>query len=72
MAFDNDEILDDNDDDDLKNDPISQIDIQVKMEGTFSWETYSHLTLGPPSVFPARMCCSECHQLSTNRGSTVC
>lgn len=29
MAFDNDEILDDNDDEDLKNDPISQIDLQV-------------------------------------------
>jgi hypothetical protein len=29
MAFDNDEILEDNDDDDLKNDPISQVDMQV-------------------------------------------
>lgn len=29
LAFDNDEILEDNDDEDLKNDPISQIDIQV-------------------------------------------
>jgi hypothetical protein len=29
MAFDNDEILEDNDDDDLKSDPISQIDMQV-------------------------------------------
>lgn len=31
MAFDNDEILDDNDDEDLKNDPVSQIDMQVSM-----------------------------------------
>lgn len=29
MAFDNDEVLDDNDDEDLKNDPISQMDMQV-------------------------------------------
>jgi hypothetical protein len=29
MAFDNDEILDDNDDEDLKSDPISQLDMQV-------------------------------------------
>lgn len=29
MAFDNDEVLDDNDDEDLKNDPISQMDLQV-------------------------------------------
>ena len=29
MAFDNDEILDDNDDEDLKNDPFSQMDLQV-------------------------------------------
>jgi hypothetical protein len=29
MAFDNDEIFEDNDDEDLKNDPISQIDMQV-------------------------------------------
>ena len=30
VAFDNDEILDDNDDEDLKNDPISQIDMAVR------------------------------------------
>jgi hypothetical protein len=29
LAFDNDEMLEDNDDEDLKNDPISQIDMQV-------------------------------------------
>ncbi|EEB87507.1 hypothetical protein MPER_15122, partial [Moniliophthora perniciosa FA553] len=29
MAFDNDDILDDSDDEDLKNDPISQMDMQV-------------------------------------------
>jgi hypothetical protein len=29
MAFDNDDILDDSDDEDLKNDPVSQIDMQV-------------------------------------------
>lgn len=30
VAFDNDEILDDNDDEDLKNDPISQMDMTVR------------------------------------------
>lgn len=30
VAFDNDEILDDNDDEDLKNDPISQMDMKVR------------------------------------------
>lgn len=29
VAFDNDEILDDNDDEDLKNDLVSQMDMQV-------------------------------------------
>jgi importin-9 len=29
MAFDNDDVLDDGDDEDLKNDPVSQIDMQV-------------------------------------------
>ena len=30
VAFDNDEVLDDNDDEDLKNDPISQMDMTVR------------------------------------------
>lgn len=30
VAFDNDEVLDDNDDEDLKNDPISQMDMAVR------------------------------------------
>ena len=29
MAFDNDEVLDDNDDEDLQNDPVSHLDMQV-------------------------------------------
>lgn len=31
MPFDSDDILDDNDDDDLKNDPVSQIDMQARL-----------------------------------------
>jgi importin-9 len=31
MGFDNDDVLDDSDDEDLKSDPISQIDMQVSM-----------------------------------------
>jgi len=38
MAFDNDEILDDNSDEDLKNDSVSQMDMQVNV--TPLW-TYS-------------------------------
>lgn len=30
MAFDNDEVLDSNDDEDLQNDPVSQMDMQVR------------------------------------------
>lgn len=30
MAFDNDDILDDDDDEDLKNDPVSQINMHVR------------------------------------------
>lgn len=30
MAFDNDDVLEDADDEDLKNDPISQMDMQVR------------------------------------------
>ncbi|CAA7265862.1 unnamed protein product [Cyclocybe aegerita] len=32
MAFDNDEILDDNDDEDLKNDPVSHMDLQAHLQ----------------------------------------
>lgn len=31
IPFDNDEVLDDSDDEDLKNDPVSQIDLQVRL-----------------------------------------
>lgn len=30
MAFDNDDVLDDSDDEDLKSDPVSQMDMQVR------------------------------------------
>ena len=30
VKFDNDDVLDDDDDEDLKNDPISQMDMQVR------------------------------------------
>jgi hypothetical protein len=32
VNFDNDELLDDNDDEDLKNDPVSQMDMQVSAQ----------------------------------------
>lgn len=36
MAFDNDDILDDNDDEDLKNDPVSQIDMQARLRTIYT------------------------------------
>lgn len=36
MAFDNDEVLDDSDDEDLKNDPVSHMDMQVSLDGLHS------------------------------------
>ncbi|TFK42052.1 armadillo-type protein [Crucibulum laeve] len=46
MAFDNDDILDDNDDEDLKSDPISQMDMQVSIFVTFSLVIIHHLFSG--------------------------
>ncbi|KAF8167572.1 armadillo-type protein [Crassisporium funariophilum] len=43
MAFDNDEILDDNDDEDLKNDPVSQLDLQAHLL-TFLRDCATHNT----------------------------
>lgn len=37
MAFDNDEILDSNDDEDLKSDPVSQMDMQVRIVARLFW-----------------------------------
>lgn len=51
MAFDNDEVLDDNDDEDLKNDPVSQLDMQVSnksilgFSAIFDWHTFKTLLL---------------------------
>ncbi|KAF7974899.1 hypothetical protein HWV62_11051 [Athelia sp. TMB] len=45
MAFDNDDILDDNDDDDLKQDPVSQMDMQGHLVA-FLRECASHNTNG--------------------------
>ena len=51
MAFDNDEVLDDNDDEDLKNDPVSQLDMQVGIKPNMgfsaivNWRTFKALLL---------------------------
>jgi hypothetical protein len=45
VAFDNDEVLDDNDDEDLKNDPISQMDMTVRRVTT----SHSHALTLPRS-----------------------
>lgn len=62
MAFDNDEILDDNDDEDLKNDPVSQMDMQVSVQALLRtygfWcvvflcrsRTYSHFCVNAQPV----------------------
>jgi len=43
MAFDNDDVLDDSDDEDLKNDPVSQMDMQVHLV-SFLQECAAHNT----------------------------
>jgi len=50
MAFDNDEVLDDNDDEDLKNDPISQMDMTTHLI-TFFKECASRNTNNFSSIF---------------------
>jgi len=48
MAFDNDEVLDDNDDEDLKNDPISQMDMTVRpVHSAAATDLNRFCTLGP-------------------------
>lgn len=66
VAFDNDEILDDNDDEDLKNDPISQMDMQVSVQLTvgykriliflhrLTWSTFSETALHETSPISIR------------------
>jgi hypothetical protein len=46
MAFDNDDVLEDSDDEDLKSDPISQLDMQVRLMMSHSAITkaFSRLT----------------------------
>ena len=48
MAFDNDEVLDDNDDEDLKSDPISQMDMTVRpAQGATATDVKPFCTPGP-------------------------
>lgn len=49
MAFDNDEVLDGNDDEDLQNDPVSQMDMQVRT----SHRIYSVARFLKPFVDPS-------------------
>lgn len=55
MAFDNDEILDDNDDEDLKNDPFSQMDLQVS-SNSHPPCSFPYLVIGTPAIFLTRVC----------------
>ena len=49
MAFDNDEVLDDNDDEDLKSDPISQMDMTVRPpHSPMFTDANTFCTSGPP------------------------
>ena len=61
MAFDNDEILDDNDDEDLKSDPISQMDMQVGVSFIRLSIFLKLYPAGSSAVVPAGMRCTQ-HQ----------
>lgn len=52
-AFDDDGLPDDNDDEDLKNDPISQMDMTVR-PSFFPSPFYIHRLSGPPTTLQAR------------------
>jgi len=67
MAFDNDEVFDDNDDEDLKNDPISQMDMTVRRAHS---RTVTHAN---PSVPQAHLIAffKECASRNTNNFSSI-
>lgn len=56
MAFDNDELLDDHDDEDLKNDPVSQMDMQVSRHFFQNYFLPEGVFKGPSRFFPTRLC----------------
>lgn len=72
MAFDNDDILDDDDDEDLKNDPVSQIDMQARRISFSQHETSSNQS----SIYLRRTSCHSCENArpiirTTSQGSSV-
>jgi len=67
VAFDNDEVLDENDDEDLKNDPISQMDMAVRRVHSNS---SAHID---PSALQSHLIAffKECASRNTNNFSTI-
>ena len=60
MAFDNDEVLDDSDDEDLKNDPVSHMDMQVSLDYILSVSfDINVFHSGTSRIFSPRMCRSQ-------------
>jgi len=57
VTFDNDDYLDDNDDEDLKNDPVSQLDMQVRCVGSVAGSDVNALSwrTGSPPEFHSRV-----------------
>jgi hypothetical protein len=55
MAFDNDDVLEDSDDEDLKRDPISQMDMQVCFVMPHFLSHISLISPGSPQKFLARV-----------------
>lgn len=66
VAFDNDDILDDSDDEDLKQDPVSQMDMQVCITRDFLTAVPKRTTLQAHIVSFLR----ECHTHNTNNFAT--
>lgn len=71
MAFDNDEILDD-DDEDLKNDPVSQMDMQVSRRLLQSYLLPEGVFEGPSRFFPTKLCNPQYNQFLRSCGSADC
>ena len=72
VALDNDELLDANDDDDdLKNDPVSQINLQVIDLASQLWEILFTLMPGLLGWVPPEFCLPESTQLQPGCGKAL-
>jgi hypothetical protein len=62
VNFDSDDLLEETDDEDLRNDAISQIDMQVGVTGSAATRTCLTGLSGAFGVILQRMCIAQCQQ----------